>query len=238
MPARFGGFPAEGIAFLRVLSRHNNRDWFLPRKAIFDQSVKAPMTEMVAALNQEMMAFAPAYVTDPDKAIYRIYRDVRFSADKTPYKDHIAASFSRRGMMKHQAAGYYFSVSAKEIEVGGGIYLPPPETLRAVREHMAENHAEFRRMVGAREVCALLGEVQGERLSRVPKGFPPLHPAADLLRFKQYLLYVVIEPSVAATPKLFEEVLERFRAMTPFIDFLNAPLVAANRKKSREVFFR
>ena len=88
---------------------------------------------------------------------------------------------------------------------------------------MAEHHEEFRRIVGARGVRAALGEVQGERLARVPKGFAADHPAADLLRFKQFLLFVALEPSIATTPKLFTEVLKRFRAMAAFIDFLNAP---------------
>ena len=223
MPARFGGFPPEALAFFRGLARNNHREWFQPRKEIFEERVRRPMVEMVDALNAEMLAFAPAYITDPRKAIYRIYRDTRFSADKTPYKDHIAASFSRRNLAKHQGAGYYFSVGPKEIEVGGGIYLAPPETLRAVRGHMAEHHEEFRRIVGARGVRAALGEVQGERLARVPKGFAADHPAADLLRFKQFLLFVALEPSIATTPKLFTEVLKRFRAMAGFIDFLNAP---------------
>lgn len=224
MPARFGGFPPEALAFFRGLARNNRREWFLPRKEIFENSVRGPMVEMVDALNAEMLAFAPAYVTDPHKAIYRFYRDTRFSADKTPYKDHIAASFSRRNLARHQGAGYYFSVGPKEIEVGGGIYLAPPETLLAVRAHMAEHHEEFRRIVGTRGLRAALGEVQGDRLARVPKGFAAGHPAADLLRFKQFLLYVVLEPSIATTPKLFAEVLKRFRAMAEFIEFLNRPL--------------
>ena len=178
------------------------------------------------------MDFAPAYVTDPDKAIYRIYRDVRFSSDKTPYKTHIAASFSRRGMAKHAAAGYYFEVTPKQIGLGGGIYLAPPDTLKTLRLHLAGHHEEFRAVVAARPVRTLFGEVQGERLARAPKGWPPDHPAGDLLRFKQCYLWSELDAALATSPRLFDELLKRFRAMTPFLDFLNAPLVAANRGKS------
>lgn len=231
--SEFRGFPKEGISFFRGLARNNRREWFQARKEVFEEQVRRPMCDLVNALNQAMMEFAPDYVTDPAKAIYRIYRDTRFSADKTPYKTHIAASFTRRGLVKHQGAGYYFSVSDREIEVGGGVYLPLPETLLAIRTHIAEHHEEFRRLSEAREVRRLFGEMQGERLSRVPKGFASDHSAADLLRHKQFLFYIVLEPDMAATPRLLPDLVKRFRAMTPWIAFLNAPVVAERKAAAK-----
>ena len=237
MRSAFPGFPREAIQFLRGLARNNNRDWFLPRKTIFEERVKQPMRELVAELNAAMMGFAPEYVTDPDKAIYRIYRDTRFSPDKTPYKDHIAASFHRRGTAGHSDAGYYFAVSHKEVAIGGGVYMPAPETLLAIRHHIAAGHQEFRRIVGARAVRELFGELQGERLSRVPKGFCADHPAADLLRFKQLTLYVELSPDLATTPALYGEILKCFRAMAPFLGFLTAPLKGRrNAIEARDLF--
>ena len=122
----FPGFPQEGIDFFRKLQRNNRREWFQPRKAIFEEKLKLPMRDLVTALNQGMKSFAPEYITDPDKAIYRIHRDTRFSKDKTPYKDHFAASFPRQGTPG--GGGFYVSVSHKEVGIGGGIYMPAPET--------------------------------------------------------------------------------------------------------------
>ena len=229
MRSAFPGFPAEGLAFFAALQRHNRREWFQPRKAIFEEKLKEPMRELVGAVNSAMRGFAPDYVTDPDKAIYRIYRDTRFSKDKTPYKDHIAASFSRRG--DKAGAGYYFAVSHKEVAIGGGLYMPEPEALLAIRRHLAERHDEFRKIAGARAVRRLFVEVQGERLTRVPKGYPADHPAADLLRLKQYLLYVELPPELATTPAVYTEVVKHFRTITPLVEFLNVPL----RGKRREV---
>ena len=229
MQSAFPGFPAEGLAFFASLRRNNRREWFQPRKAIFEEKLKQPMRELVGAVNLAMRSFAPDYVTDPDKAIYRIYRDTRFSKDKTPYKDHIAASFSRRG--DKTGAGFYFAVSHKEVAIGGGIYMPEPETLFAIRQHLAERHQEFRKIAGARAVRQLFVEVQGERLTRVPKGYSSDHPAADLLRLKQYLLYVEMPPELATTPAVYTEVVKHFRVITPFVEFLNTPL----RAKRREV---
>jgi uncharacterized protein (TIGR02453 family) len=230
MRSGFRGFPPEALAFFRGLARHNTREWFQPRKQIYEDQVKAPMVELVIELDRAMLDFAPDYVTDPHKAIYRIYRDTRFSPDKTPYKTHIAAIFARRGMEKHGAGGYYFSISHAEVEVGGGIYMPPPEGLLAVRTHIAQHHADFRRIAASSAIERLFGAVQGEQLARVPKGFCAEHPAADLLRFKQYLLFTKLEPTVVTTPKLFTELEKRFRALAPFLDFLNAPRLAVKRR--------
>ena len=233
MRSGFPGFPPEAVAFYRGLARHNTRAWFQPRKTVYDEQVKAPMVQLVTELNRAMMNFAPNYVTDAHKAICRIYRDTRFSPDKTPYKTQIAASFARRGMDKHGAAGYYFAISHKGVDVGGGIYMPPPETLLAVRTHIAERHAEFRQLAASSAIKRLLGAVQGEQLARAPKGFCADHPAADLLRFKQFLLFTTLDAAIVTTPKLFVELEKRFRAMTPFLDFLNVPL-ARTKPRVRE----
>jgi uncharacterized protein (TIGR02453 family) len=227
MGSRFGGFPPETLTFFRGLARHNQREWFQPRKEIFEEQVKRPMRQLIEALNISLKTFAPELVTDPDKAIYRIYRDTRFSHDKTPYKQHIAASFHRRGTVAHGQAGYYVAISHKEVAVGGGVYMPEPPVLLAIRQNIAERHREFRKVLAGKTLRKLLGELQGEQLARVPKGFPADHPAADLLRFKRFILYVTLPPELATTPQLFSEVLARFRAMKPFLDFLTPATKAA-----------
>jgi uncharacterized protein (TIGR02453 family) len=223
MRSGFPGFPPAGIQFLRSLARNNKREWFQPRKPVFDAQVKQPMRQLVEAVNAAMARFAPEYVTDPDKAINRIYRDTRFSKDKTPYKDHIAAGFPRRGAPG--GAGYYLSLSHKGGAIGGGSYMPAPETLLAIRTHLAGHSQDFRRIVQARDVKQLFGAMHGGQLSRVPKGFDPGHPAGDLLRFKQFFLYVELEPELTTGPELYSEIVKRFRALRPFLEFLNAPLV-------------
>jgi uncharacterized protein (TIGR02453 family) len=228
----FAGFPPEAMTFLRGLKKHNTREWFQPRKEVYEEKVKGPMLEMVTSLMQGLADFAPDYVADPNKAIYRIYRDTRFSKDKTPYKTHIAAVFKHRDLEKHSGAGFYFSVAPEEIEVGGGVYMPMPEHLLAIRSYLADNHEEFRQIAAARGVRRLFGEVTGDTLSRVPKGFAADHPAADLLRMKQFLLFRTLEGSLATTPKLYREVASRFEVMSPFLEFLNRPLYRGRRTRS------
>jgi uncharacterized protein (DUF2461 family) len=114
--------------------------------------------------------------------------------------------------------------------------MPTPETLLAVRTHIAERHAEFRKLAASPAIKRLLGAVYGAQLSRVPKGFCSDHPAADLLRFKQFLLFTTLDAAIVTTPKLFTEIEKRFRALAPFHEFLNAPLVG-KRRESGERFF-
>ncbi|MDQ6707455.1 MAG: DUF2461 domain-containing protein, partial [Acidobacteriota bacterium] len=137
MKSHFPGFPSGGIDFLRELNANNDREWFQPRKAQFEESVRGPMLELVHELNAGMMKFAPEYAGDPAKSVYRIYRDTRFSKDKTPYKAHIAALFWHRGLGKDDGAGMFFLVSPDKIEIAGGLYMPAPDRLLAVRTEIA-----------------------------------------------------------------------------------------------------
>ena len=221
----FTGFPTEAFTFFRGLARNNRREWFQPRKEIFEGKVRAPMIELVETINEGLRRFAPAHVNEPGKAIYRIYRDTRFSHDKTPYKTHIAAIFPRRGFAKHSSAGFYFGVSVEGIEIAGGIYMPGPSELLAVRGWLSENHERFRK--AARGPRKLMGELHGEALQRVPKGFRADHAAADLLRMKQWLYFTTLDAKLAHSPGLGSELLKRFQAMLPVVEMLNAPLKPA-----------
>ena len=224
MPSKFPGFPLEARKFLGALKRNNRREWFTARKPIFEDKVKGPMTELVLSLGEAMREFAPELNADPKKAIYRIYRDVRFSQNKSPYKTWIAAVFGPRGLPKHVGAGTYFHMSPDEILVGGGVYAPGPGELLAIRNHIAGHAGELRALLKERAFRRCFREMTGETLKRVPKGFDKDHPAADLLVYKQFLAMNQSPPGIAETPKLYTELLKCFRAMMPLLRFLNAPL--------------
>ncbi len=218
----FPGFPPEAITFLRGLKRNNRREWFQPRKETFETRLKDPMLQLVESINSELMKFAPDHISDPKKAVYRIYRDTRFSADKTPYKTHIAAIFPHRALQKHSSAGFYFHINEKSVGIAAGAYMPGPDELRAVRTWLAENHGEFR--AAARLPEKLFGKLEGNAVARMPKGFAAGHPAEDLIKMKQWLYWVELDGKLATTPKLLPELVKRFRAAAPVIAMLNAPL--------------
>src|SRR5207253_7822904 len=124
--------------------------------------------------------------------------------------------------------------SDKEVAVGGGIYMPDPPMLAAIRRHIAEHHQDLRKILRAKAVRSLLGDLHGEQATRVPKGFACDHPAADLLRFKRFVLYTTLPVELAASPELYEEIVKRFRAMTPFLNFLGA--ATAKKDTARPLF--
>lgn len=235
MPAKFPGFPKEGLDFLKALQKNNDREWFNPRKEIFETQVKAPMVALIDAVNSEIAQFDPEYLTEPKKAIYRIYRDTRFSSDKTPYKTHLGASLFRQGYGKDEAPGYYFSVGATQIEIAAGVYQPPPELLLQLRQYISANGAAFAKLATDKKVTALAGELQGDTLRRPPKGFSADDPAIEWVKRKGWYYYSTTSLPVetAGTPKLLPELMKRFKAMAPLVAFFNRGL---KRKASASDF--
>jgi uncharacterized protein (TIGR02453 family) len=185
------------------------------------------MLAIVEQLARDVRPFAPEIVVDVKTAVYRIYRDTRFSANKTPYKTHIAASFPWRGLPKHEGAGLYFHVSPDEIWIGGGMYAPQTAQLQAVREHIAANHRRLRSIVESAAFTRTVGALEGEQLQRVPRGFPKDHDAADYLRYRQFLAGRELPPSAAATARFYPAIVDTFRVIAPLLRFLNEPLVGS-----------
>lgn len=225
MPKRFQGFPPDTLKFLRGLEKNNDRDWFNARKDVYQAALKAPMVELVEALGEELGAETEGLEINPAKAIYRIYRDVRFSNDKRPYKTHVAALFRHKKLPKHAGAGFYFHFSPKELFVGGGVYMPGPKELLAIRRRIAADPDGLREILKHRSFRRVFGKLQGEKLKRIPKGFDPGDPAADLLVYKQFLASDNLDPKLVETPKLHPELMKRFRALAPLVEYLNDPLL-------------
>jgi uncharacterized protein (TIGR02453 family) len=230
----FTAFPKESLQFLRTLKRNNNREWFQEHKSIYENYVKRPLMDLVDALAKDFQKFAPEMLASSKVSIYRIYRDTRFSNDKSPYKTHIAAVFPRSGLGKHEGAGFYLHIAPSEVFIGGGLYMPLPEDLSTVRQKIATDTTAFQKIIARRQFRNLFGSVSGERLSRVPRGFPADHRAAEYLKYKQFLVGRRLPASAATTASFYRNVVETFRVMTPFIRFLNEPIVQSRRIRERQ----
>jgi uncharacterized protein (TIGR02453 family) len=218
------------LDFLAALEQNNTRDWFEPRKEEYKNSVRGPLLELTGTLNQQLERFAPDYVTPPEKAVFRIYRDVRFSKDKRPYKTNAGALFWHRAIPKNSSAGFYVSISPKETMIAGGLYMPaPPDTL-SLRHHIADHHDRFARILRARSLRSRFGDLQGDSLARAPKGFSPDHPAIHLLRRKDWVLWTTEPAAACVGPKFTKYVADGFRLLAPFIAFLNEPLVSRAKR--------
>lgn len=217
-------FTSQTLAFLRALARHNDREWFREHRDEFEEHVKGPMIALIERLAVDLPGVAPDLVANPRTSMYRIYRDTRFSANKAPYKTHVAAIFPHRALPKHEGAGLYVHVATDQVFVGGGLYRPQPRQLLRLREHIATNSDHLRALVAAPAFRRNFGELSGERLKRVPRGFAADHPAGDLLRLKQFLAGCEHPATFATGPRFYPSLLRLFGHLAPLIDFLNAPL--------------
>ncbi len=224
MEFQFPGFAPEARQFLRELAANNSRAWFKPRKSDFEKYVRNPLIELAWELGEALSDYAEGYRTDPRKAVYRIYRDVRFSKNKDPYKTHAAAVFPPIGLDRHAGAGFYFHFSADEVLVGGGVYAPGSTELRLIREQIARDPEELRSIVAAPEFKQAFGGIEGATLKRIPQGFPRDHPAANLLVYKQFLAGATLPGAEIEQPSLAGLLDRHFRTIAPFLAFLNRPL--------------
>ena len=217
-------FTSESLRFLRALKRNNRREWFAAHRDDYEAHVRQPMFAVITRLADDFREFGPEFVANPKTSMYRIYRDIRFSENKAPYKTHVAASFPARGLPKHEGAGLYFHVSPDEVWMGGGMYAPQPPQLHAVREHIAANPRRLRTLVESPAFRRDIGTLEGERLQRVPRGFSKDHEAAEYLKFRQFLAGRGFEPVFATSPKFYSSLLTVFKRVAPVARFLNEPL--------------
>jgi uncharacterized protein (TIGR02453 family) len=226
----------EAITFLRNLAKHNDREWFQPRKAQFEAELKEPMLAIVRKVTGAMMDFAPAFVRPAEKCLFRIYRDTRFSNDKRPYKTHVAAWWSHQGLAKTSGAGYYFHVSPKEVIIAAGAYMPEKDQLAQIRHWLLDHHAEFRKLLQKPAVRRSFEEFEGNALTRPPKGFPADHPGMDLIRCRQWGLAATLAPAEALKKDFAGTIIRYFKIAAPVVDALNTPIAAAQAPRKRVLF--
>src|SRR5689334_20504238 len=170
-------FTPATLRFFRSLKRNNDREWFKARKDQYERCVREPMIDVINALASDFRRFAPELIASPQKSMYRIYRDTRFSDNKTPLKTHVAAGFPWKGLARHEGAGLYFEVAAGWVWVGGGMWAPQPPQLQRVREHISTTYPEIQRLSRTSAFKRHVGLLEGDRLSRVPRGFTKDDPA-------------------------------------------------------------
>lgn len=219
-------FSPAAIRFLRGIARNNRRDWFNARKPIYEHELKEPMLALIAEINRAMETYSPEHVQDPRKCMMRIYRDTRFSSDKRPYKNHVAAWWSPSALPRTSGAGFYFHVSAKEVVVAAGVYMPDREQLLAIRRYLLQEHAHVRALLNNRKLRRQMSLFRGDPLTRPPKGFPREHPAMDLVLQRQWGVESTLPVETAMRPDFPRIVNRLFRLAAPLVRALNTPLLA------------
>lgn len=209
------------LDFLKKLKKNNNREWFNENKNLY-LDAKEDFDYFVNELIQEISESDSSVAgLQPKDCTFRIYKDVRFSKDKTPYKTNMGAAIQQGGR-KSSVAGYYFHVAPEEVFAAGGIFMPSPEHLLKIRNSIASNYKKFNGILKSKEFAKNFKELwQGDKLKTAPKGFPKDHPAVEYLKMKSYLAWKDIKPEEIFSKDIIKKAAKIFRSMQPFNDFIN-----------------
>lgn len=208
------------IKFLADLSNNNSKEWMDEHRKQYE-AAKADYEILVTELIKVLTPYEPAVANlQPKQCIFRLNRDIRFSADKSPYKSNFGAAFSREGK-KYPGAGYYFHLQPGKSFIAGGIWMPDAPLLKKIRQEIDYNCEAFKKIVDAKSFVKTLGAMDGDRLKRAPQGYSEDNPAIEYLKFKSFTVNAPIDDKVLTTAELLKTSDKIFAEMKPFIDFLN-----------------
>lgn len=230
--AEFRGFGPGALRFLRQLGRNNRRDWFELHRGEYELEVRRPLAALVEEMDVRLAGIAPELIGDPRRSIFRIYRDVRFSADKSPYKTNAACQFyhqdAGRGAgqdAEGAGAGLYFQLADRECFVAGGIWMPARATLDKIREEIAARHEELEEIVSRSAFRRRFKRLTEEAmLKRMPRGYDESHPAARWLKFRSFTVSRPLTDAEALGNRLPATLARDFAAMVPLVRWLNGAI--------------
>jgi uncharacterized protein (TIGR02453 family) len=229
-------FSPEAMKFLRGLARNNDRVWFEARREVYERAVKAPMLALVEEINHAMEEFAPEHVRPPHKITMRIYRDIRFSKNKLPYKTHLSAWWARRGMEKTSGGGFYLQISPKSVMVAAGVYMPEREQLLTLRRWMSAHHETYRESVKKLLKARGAGfeDVDAQALTRMPKGFAKDDAGDELVRATNWGVHAYMPGELATEATLGREIVRRMKMSAPLVEMLNGAILKGGSELGSE----
>lgn len=211
------------LDFLKKLKKNNNREWFNANKQLYEDA-KYDFEKFANELIDVICKFDKSLVgLNARDCMFRIYRDVRFSKDKSPYKTNMGAVLYEGGR-KSSKAGYYFHLSPTECFYAGGLYMPEPAQLTLVRSSIYGRWNDFQKIINNKGFKKYFNKIEGEKLKTIPKGFPKDHPSAEYLKYKGFVAYSEIDEKKLFSNSILEHSGKVFKVMKPFLDFLNESL--------------
>ena len=220
--AEFKGFPKDFFTFFEELKKNNNRDWFNTNKSRYHESVVNPMGEYITSIAPQLESISPFYIADPRAhggSMFRIYRDTRFSKDKTPYKTNWGGGLKREGA--ENRGGYYYQVGPKGSFVMGGFFGPNKEDLLHIRKQIDQDSDQLRDILSSKQFKNFFGTLNGSMLKTAPRGFEKDSPNIDLLRYKSFTLrhdFTENEVNSKDFPRIMSHA---FQQMRPFFDYMS-----------------
>jgi uncharacterized protein (TIGR02453 family) len=216
----FPGFPKDLFRFLNDLSKNNNRDWFNENKDRYQKSVVFPVKDFIVAMGGELPKISRNFVADPRTnggSMFRIYRDIRFSKDKRPYKDNVGCQFRHVAGKTAHAPGFYVHLQPGIVFVGGGIWKPPNPVLDKIRSAIVEQPDKWSKVIKGSK---FFSTIEGDQLKRPPRGYDADHPFIEDLKRKSFFLKHDVKPSLITKPEFMDETLLAFRQASPLMKFI------------------
>ncbi len=226
-PPAFEGFSKETFHFLHSLKKNNRKDWFEAHREAYEQHLREPSKALAYAMGVYFRENKMPIIGNAKTSLFLIYRDIRFSKDKSPYKTHVGLSFPLEGTKKEEWCGYYLGFEpaatgkGMSIFAGGGIYMPMPPHLKRIRALIAAEHTALTRILEADEFQHYFPTgLSGDALKRIPQGYSEDHPAAGYLKLKSFLFSSDLAERELLREDLPERLGERFKAALPLVKFL------------------
>lgn len=209
--------------FIQSLKMYNSKEWMDENRDWY-QNARSNYVDVVTAVLEGLQLFDNSLEgVDPKKSIYRINRDIRFSPDKTPYKQHFGASFVKNGKNSGNA-GYYFHIEPGNCFMGAGVWHPDNQVLKALRQEIDYNLSEWLSIVENPKFVKNFGQLQGEQLQQVPRGYEKTHPAAQYLKYKSFLAHVPLTDAFVMQEDMVPKLIESLKLMVPLVQFINRSL--------------
>jgi uncharacterized protein (TIGR02453 family) len=227
MSVDFTGFPEELFTFLRELKRNNNREWFQDNKSRYQECVVEPVQSFITDMEPRLALISDSYIADPRAnggSMFRIYRDTRFSKDKTPYKTNVGCQFRHTAGKNAHAPGFYLHLEPDNVFFGGGVWMPPNPILNQIRERIVAKPDEWRSIFQNKSFLRRFGELRGDSLKRAPRGFDPEHPLIDDLKRKSFIAMQEADESMATSEAFIDEVELAFNTTAPMMAFISRSL--------------
>ncbi|TAL67126.1 MAG: DUF2461 domain-containing protein [Bacteroidetes bacterium] len=223
--SNFKGFTQEVRKFYQELEKNNNKDWFQQNKLRFEEIVREPAKEFVYEMGLRFARIGLPYYADPKKSLFRINRDIRFSANKDPYKTNFGVLFPYKFINQSAKAvevpGLYFHIDAKETFIAGGLHMPSGEKLKELRELIAGDWKELFKIVNNKKFKEEFPIIfEDDKLKNMPRGYEPEHPAGEWLKMKGYTVGCNIEFKEVYGPKLADLLEKKGKVIAPFLEFL------------------
>lgn len=222
MAARYASFGPETIRFLKQLSANNNREWFKENKSRYEEDVLDVALRFIQSMQDPLADIAPHFTASPTRmggSLMRVYRDTRFSKNKTPYKTNIGIQFRHEQAKDVHSPGYYVHIDPEQVFVGVGMWRPDPDSLRGIRERIAAKPAEWKRVTGDRSFKRQF-KLGGESLQRPPRGFDKDHECIDDIRRKSFIAVRELEVKDCLKPQFQRTVESSFKTAEPYMRFL------------------